>query len=150
MLCMHNKVIWGIACVIEMSVFSHCASPRRASYVPRSATSTRIEVQLYAENVSDQWPTEIVEVYLILPDGSRAVGNCLIMMTDTKRRCHLEPFTPEKRISIPCAMGKSQASCISNEKYYADRTGNDITVYGQNGPATYQITGSWTEFHRIE
>jgi hypothetical protein len=103
----------------------------------------KMVVQLYAQRiVSDDY--EIIQVYLVLPDGSRAVGKCEFQTNG----CILDPFTPEKRDSGDCLpLDKSfQATCFVNEMYYADRNANDITLYGAKGRVTYHIIGPWTEF----
>ncbi len=89
---------------------------------------------------------EIVEAYMVLPDGSRAIGRCLQMVGSSP--CKVEPFAPEKRIVRDCVDSKHtlQATCFINENYYADRIGNDVIVYGANGRVTYHLTGSWDAF----
>jgi hypothetical protein len=114
-----------------------------------SAPVFQMTVQLYAETkVSNDPYVEVYDVFLGLPDGTRAVGHCLTMSVSGVS-CRIEPFSPEKRIAQNCLQQPNeqyQSSCFTNEKYYANRYGNDITLYGARGAVKYHITGSWTEF----
>jgi hypothetical protein len=122
---------------ITLSVLAVCMTAVAKPKPPKMV------VQLYAQQIVAA-DLEIIQVYLVLPDGSRAEAICSFQ-TDG---CMLDPFTPEKRESGNCLPpDKSfQATCYANEMYYADRKANDITLYGAKGGVTYHITGSWTEF----
>lgn len=83
----------------------------------------------------------ITDLYLILPDGSQAQADCII----TFKSCTLEPFHPEKRVGKPCyeVATESIVSCFEMESYYADRVGNNITLYGAAGGVTFHIKRAW-------
>ena len=113
-----------------------------------SKPKPRMVVQLYAQNSHDlAQMMEIVQVYLVFPDGSRAKASCSKDYFDPKP-CILDSFVPEKRIVQKCSSPDSEypAVCFSNEAYYAERKVNDITIQGANAKITYHIIGSWKEF----
>jgi hypothetical protein len=107
-------------------------------------------VTLHMAGISESGGVEVVDVQLVLPDGSHAKGHC---MTGTGS-CIVEPFAPEKRAADACkdvssrqkdmTYGKATLTeCTLDEQYYADRNVNDITLYGAKGGVTYHIVGSW-------
>lgn len=141
MLFMHNTA--GRRTLYAMGVGILCFLPVLSFAKPKPPKMT---VQLYAERIVTNGIPTIIDVFLVLPDGSKAIGHCLQMIGGSP--CHVDSFVPEKRVVQDCVDAKQtiQASCFTNETYYADRSGNEITVYGENGKVTYHITGSWDSF----
>lgn len=111
----------------------------------------KMVVTLHMEGISESGGVEVVDVQLVLPDGSHAKGHCIAVADYT---CIVEPFAPEKRAVDACkdvssrqkdmTYGKATLTeCTLDEQYYADRNVNDITLYGAKGGVTYHIVGSW-------
>jgi hypothetical protein len=137
---MNNKAFCRTLCAIGIGILAFEPSSDLAKPKP-----PKMVVQLYAQVVSSGI-TQSVDVYVVLPDGSRAVGHCFWSMGGSP--CVVDPFAPEKRVVQNCIPPdrQFQAQCITSEIYYADRKINDLTLYAANGKVTYHITGSWTEF----
>jgi hypothetical protein len=111
----------------------------------------KMVVTLHQQGVSEMGYVEVVDVLLILPDGSHAKGHCI---TAEGASCLVESFAPEKRVVGACKDVSSRqhddthpkgtlTECTLDENYYADRKVNDITLYGAKGGVTYHIVGSW-------
>jgi hypothetical protein len=103
----------------------------------------KMVVQVYAVDWHFESLIEIVDAYLILPDGTHVHGTC---MSGFDSPCVPESFTPEKRSPAACSKteGKPNAQhCVYQENYYADRKGNDLTLYAANGKVTFHIVSSW-------
>jgi hypothetical protein len=108
----------------------------------------KMVIQLYAEDSYDMGGlVGTTEVYLMLPDGSKAKAVCRTGYI-AKTPCTIASFAPEKRVVTACFTPGMQAEghCFGPEAYYADRKVNDITIYGASGKIVYRITGSWTDF----
>lgn len=142
MLCMDNTEIRRT--VAAMSLSALILMPTVCS----GKSKPKMTVQLYAQDFHIlAGSIGVFQVYLVLPDGSRAKAECSNSFTNSKP-CNLDSFAPEKRIVQKCSSPDSgfPAECLSNEMYYAERKVNDITIQGANAKVTYHIIGSWTEF----
>lgn len=104
-----------------------------------------MRVTLVAHDIDAIGPLVVYRVFVILPDGSHAVASC---DTFGPKECRVEPFAPEHRQSSPCyaTSPKAQAMCEKDEVYGADRTINDLVIFGAIGPVTYHIDGTWDSF----
>ena len=106
----------------------------------------KMAVQLYAQRVEYSAGMQFAWIYVIFPDGSQARAAC--STTIYGQPCVVDPFKAETRVSKPCfdSGHTVQATCLYNELYSADRRGNDLMLYGQNGKVAYHIDGSWDTF----
>jgi len=111
------------------------------------AKKEKIVVQLYA--MDTEWPATVaisVEVYLILPDGTHVHGQCFKVALDNSRCAPVETFHAETRQSGQCTPkdGPNHGEhCVYQERYKAERNGNDITLFAANGKITFHIDRSW-------
>jgi hypothetical protein len=116
-----------------------------------SASKPKLVVELYALEITNNSAGLQYDAYLILPDGTKAHGTCFIMAAmDAYNNCGLpEPVDTSKRspdACKPCASNTEKHSCqhcIYQEKYPADRKGNDITLYASNRKIVFHIKNSW-------
>lgn len=105
----------------------------------------KMTVKLVAEDISTVGTMAIINVYVVLPDGTHASGHCT---TTGPRQCIIDPFAPEKRVATSCSSSALhiQARCFSSEVYFADRRINDLTIHAANGAVTFHIDGTWDSF----
>ena len=77
----------------------------------------------------------------ILPDGSHAALACF----PWNKNCRgITPVAAEKS-SMTCETSGGHTVCTRNNLgvYQAKRNKNELVIYGPDGKAKYQITGSW-------
>lgn len=100
-------------------------------------------VELHALDYWFSGILENVDAYLILPDGTHLHGICFKGLETEP--CIPESFKPERRALDVCAetADKKKEHCAYQENYYADRKGNELTLYAANGKVTYKIVSSW-------
>lgn len=113
-------------------------------YPAKAAKKPKMVVELYALDWQFESMVETVDAYLILPDGTHVQGMCADALGD--HPCNPESFHPEKRLPAACTRAtdkKNAQHCIYQENYYADRKGNDLTLYAANGKVTFHIVSSW-------
>jgi len=84
-----------------------------------------------------------VDAYFVFPDGTRIHGTCMSGI-GSDVSCEPESWTPEKRTANQCQVtNKDSKRCTYQERYYAERKLNDLTIWAANGRIVYHLKDSW-------